>query len=315
MIKESGNKISGNDLGFGTKATLNHQRTLNRDGASNVKRIGLPFFRTTDTYNALITMGWGRFSLIILVCYIFINIIFASIYVLIGTEHFNGLSGTTEFEKFLDAFFFSAQTISTVGYGHISPNGILTSFVAAFESMMGLLAFALATGLLYGRFSRPMAKIVYSRNMLIAPYGDGKGLMLRIANHRSNQLVEVESEVLLTINSPDADGKSSRKFYNLSLERKKITLLSLSWTIVHPITYESPLFNLSQKDFEKGDAEFMVMIKAFDDTFSQTVHSRTSFKSEDIVWSAKFKPVFYPDEDGVLTLDFSKMDDYERVQM
>ena len=199
----------------------------------------------------------------------------------------------------------------TVGYGHISPNGILISFVAAFESMLGLLAFALATGLLYGRFSRPQAKIIYSKNMLVSPYGDEKGLMLRIVNYRSNQLVEIEAEVLLSINSDDANGTTLRKFYNLPLERSRISLLTLSWTIVHPITDISPLYNLNANDLAKGDAEFVVFLKAFDDTFSQTVHSRTSYKYNDVVWSAKFKPIFYTDEAGMITIDMSKVDVFE----
>ncbi len=312
MIKFN-NDISGNDLGFGTKATINHQRTLNQDGSSNVKRVGLPFIRTSDAYNALITMHWAKFSLLILICYITINTIFAAIYYTVGVKYFNGINGTTPFEKFLDTFFFSAQTISTVGYGHISPQGTLTSFIAAFESMLGLLAFALATGLLYGRFSRPMAKLVYSKNMLVSPYGDGKALMLRIVNRRSNQLIEIEAEVLLTINAKEADGSRSRKFFNLPLERKKINLLTLSWTIVHPITETSPLFDFDKAELVEADAEIMVFIKAFDDTFSQTVHSRTSYKYKEVVWSAKFKPTFYPDETGITTLDISKVHDYEEV--
>jgi inward rectifier potassium channel len=313
MKENISNNISGNDLGFGNKPTVNNQRTLNHDGTSNVKRIGLPFIRTSDTYNALITMHWAKFSLLILICYIAINSLFAAIYYGVGVEYFNGITGTTPFTKFLDTFFFSAQTISTVGYGHISPKGTLTSFIAAFESMLGLLAFALATGLLYGRFSRPMAKLVYSQNMLVSPYGDGQGLMLRIANKRSNQLIEIEAEILLTINAKEADGSRSRKFFNLPLERKKINLLTLSWTIVHPINETSPLYQFDQQELEDADAEFMVLIKAFDDTFSQTVHSRTSYKYDEVVWSARFKPAFYPDETGVTTLDISKVNEYEDV--
>jgi len=305
--------ISGNDVGFGVGATVNHQRMLHSDGSSNVKRVGLPFFRTSDNYNSLITMSWGKFLLIVVTGYLIINILFATTYVIIGVEHLNGISGTTPTGKFLDAFFFSAQTISTVGYGHISPKGTLTSFVAAFESMLGLLAFALATGLLYGRFSRPSAKILYSSNMLIAPYQDGKALMFRLTNYRKNQLIEIEAQLLLTLNVME-NGKSMRKYFSLELERKKINLLMLNWTVVHPISAESPFSNLTEEDLKRGEAEILVLIKAFDDTFSQTVHSRTSYQHDQIIWDAKFQPMYAPDEEGITTLDLSKINDYQKLK-
>jgi len=312
MIKTKLKSISGNDLGFGNSATVNNQRMINPDGSSNVRRIGLPFFRTSDIYNYLISMSWSKFCLLILISYLIINSLFALIYMSAGMENLIGIEGHTTPDKFLDAFFFSAQTISTVGYGHIYPRGVLTSSIAAIESMLGLLAFALATGLLYGRFSRPTAKILYSKNMLIAPYQDGKGLMFRLANYRSNQLIEIEVQVLLSMNSEEK-GNSSRKFYALELERSKISLLTLSWTIVHPINEASPLFGLNPEYLDKCDAEFLVMIKAFDDTFSQTVHSRTSYRNEEMVWNAKFRPVFKPDEKGIYTIDLSQISVYDKV--
>jgi inward rectifier potassium channel len=306
------NDISGNELGFGNKATVNNQRMLKRDGKSNIRRKGLSFFRTSDTYNALITMSWSKFMLIILLAYLLINTLFAWFYVSIGIQNLAGAESTNKTDQFFDAFFFSAQTISTVGYGHISPRGMITSSLAAFESMLGLLAFALATGLLYGRFSRPSAKIKYSENMIIAPFQDGKSLMFRLANYRSTQLVEIEAQVLLAINE-DSAGKVIRRFFPLELERKKINLLTLSWTIVHPIDEKSPINGLTAEDLDKGDAEFIVMLKAFDDTFSQTVHSRTSYQYEEVVWDAKFKPVIETDETGILTLDMSKINDFELI--
>ncbi len=311
MIKRK-KDISGNDLGFGNKATVNNQRMLKQDGTSNIRRKGLSFFRTSDTYNTLITMSWSKFMLLILTAYLIINTLFAWCYILIGIQSLNGANGLNKNDQFFDAFFFSAQTISTVGYGHISPRGMMASSVAAFESMLGLLAFALATGLLYGRFSRPSAKIKYSENMIIAPYQDGKGLMFRLANYRNNQLIEIEARLVLAINEDD-NGKIMRRFFPLELERKKISLLTLSWTIVHPINEESPIKGLTAGDLDKGDAEFLVMLKAFDDTFSQTVHSRTSYQYEEIIWDAKFKPVIETDDNGILILDMSKINDFELI--
>ncbi len=299
------------DLGLGLQPVLHNQRVINRDGSANIRRLGTPFFRTADMYNALINLQWGYFNLMVFLAYVLINILFALIYVGLGIENLDGIKlQGTDFQHFMDAFFFSAQTISTVGYGHISPSGLATSFAAALESLIGLLSFALATGLLYGRFSRPSAKIRYSKNMVVAPYKDITGLMFRLANFRSNQLVEVEVSVSLTYNAT-VDGKSVRQFFPLELERKSIGLLTLSWTVVHPITEDSPLKNMDEEFLKANEAEFLVMLKAFDDNFSQTVHSRTSYTDEEVVWNAKFISAISRDESGVNLLELQKIDALE----
>jgi inward rectifier potassium channel len=213
----------------------------------------------------------------------------------------------------MDAFFFSAQTISTVGYGHISPKGMAANSVAALESMMGLLAFALATGLLYGRFSRPSAKILYSDKVLVAPYRDkGWGLMFRLANLRRNILIDLEIEVVFGYNE-EVNGKVIRKFFQLELERKFVSILTVNWTVVHPLDENSPLKDMTQEELEAKQVSLSVILKTFDDTFSQTVHSRTSYIYSDVVWGAKFVPVFHRDEDGQAILDMSKISTYELV--
>jgi inward rectifier potassium channel len=180
------------DLGFGTKVNDNIQRLLNRDGSFNVKRSGLSFLQSLNSYHTLISLSWFQFNMVVLLSYIVINTVFALIYYFIGIEHMAGVQGRTEVQKLIESFFFSAQTLTTVGYGRISPVGFMTSAVAAIESLTGLLGFALATGLLYGRFSRPIAKILWSDNILVAPYKSGTSLQFRIANGRSNQLIETE---------------------------------------------------------------------------------------------------------------------------
>lgn len=312
MIKFRDKALINEDLGFGKTPTQNNQRLLNKNGKSNIVRKGLPVFKPHEAYNSLIFMSWSRFWIVIGLSYLLINTIFASIYVSLGIEHIQGHTGVTARDHFFDAFFFSAQTISTVGYGHLSPQGFATSVVAAFESMLGLLAFALATGLLYGRFSRPTAKILYSNNILIAPYKNINGYMFRLANLRSNQLIELQINVLLSINIME-DGKLIRRFIPLELERDKINLLTLSWTVVHPVNDTSPLKNLSLNDLISGEAEFIVMLKSFDDAFSQTVHSRTSYKADEIVDHATFEKIISTDENGVATIDLSKLSDYVNV--
>jgi len=304
-----------NDLGFGTQAVVKNQRMFNQDGSINVKRKGLSFFNTANNYHRLITMSWGKFWLLVLSGYVLINLIFSAIYLSMGIENLVGAQGHTPFEHFFDAFFFSAQTISTVGYGHIYPHGIPASSVSAIESMFGLLAFALATGLLYGRFSRPSAKIAYSKHLLVAPYQEkGKALMFRLANQRRSTLIDLEIEVNFSYNE-EVNGKTVRKFIPLELERKRVSLLTLNWTVVHPLNDDSPLKDITRDDLIKTEANIAVLLKAFDDTFSQTVHSRTSYQFEEIIWNARFKPVFERDESGRIVLDLSKIGDHEPIDM
>jgi inward rectifier potassium channel len=299
------------DLGFGPQPVIKSQPLINKDGSANVKRIGLPFFNTADSYHALINMSWAKFWLVVLSGYMIANLTFATIYTLIGIENLDGHSGGNPFNQFLDAFFFSAQTISTVGYGHLSPRGVAANTVAAIESMVGLLAFALATGLLYGRFSRPTARMVYSTNMLVAPYKEaGKGLMFRLANLRRNVLVEVEIAIVFSYNET-VKNKTIRRFFQLDLERKQVSALTINWTVVHPLDAHSPLIDMTAEDMEQSQASFSVLLKAFDDNFSQTIHSRTSYQYKDIVWNAKFVPMVDRDEDGRIIFDLSKIGSYE----
>ncbi|QJD97628.1 ion transporter [Mucilaginibacter robiniae] len=301
------------DLGFGTQAVS--QRVINRDGSINVNRRGLPLFSTIDNYNTLITMSWKKFWLIVIGSYLSTNLIFACFYLILGVENLNGADGNSPVTHFFDAFFFSAQTISTVGYGHISPKGFATNLVAALESMMGLLVFALATGLLYGRFSRPSAKMAYSDVMLVAPYlNDSRGLMVRVANRRRNMLVDLSAEIIFSYNEM-VNGKPVRRFYNLNLERRQVSIMTLSWTLVHPLDESSPLYQMTHEDLANGQANFAVLIKAFDDTFSQTVHSRTSYQYNEVVWDAKFAPAFYTEPDGRVTLDLTKISNHQMIQL
>lgn len=303
------------DLGFGPQPVIKSQPLIKQDGSINVKRRGLPFFRTADNYHTLITMSWTKFWLLVLAGYAIINVAFAFIYLWIGVAHLNGSEGSTPYQHFWDAFFFSAQTISTVGYGHISPSGMAANSVAALESMMGLLAFALATGLLYGRFSRPSAKIVYSKNLLVSPYLETcQGLMFRLANFRKSTLIDLEIEIVFSYNE-EVNGKTLRRFFPLELERKRVSILTLNWTVVHPLDENSPLKDITPEELKVSQASFAILLRAFDDTFSQTVHSRTSYQYDDMVWGAKFRPAFDRDEDGRIVLDLSRVSEFTNVDL
>jgi inward rectifier potassium channel len=204
-------------------------------------------------------------------------------------------------DKFGEAFFFSIQTFTTVGYGHISPSGFLASFIAAVEALSGLLSFAIATGLFYGRFSKPNAYIQFSDNALITPYKEGKGLMLRMVPHKNTNLSDAEAYITVGI-MVEEEGISMNKFYSLPLEMTKINSLNLSWTLVHPIDEESPLFNLNETDYKQTIGEFMVYVKAFDDMYSSTVVKRTSYTFDEIVYGAKFLPMYDKNESNTKTI-------------
>jgi inward rectifier potassium channel len=295
------------DLGLGSRVTA--ERIMNKDGSFYMERTGHPKFRFYEIYHDLIRMSWTRFFAIILTAYLVENLIFAAIYYAIGVEHLTGISpGLDPLHQYLEAFFFSSQTLTTVGFGRIAPVGVLTSSVTAIESMIGVLAFAIATGLLYGRFSRPMAKLLYSSQAIIAPFREGSALMFRMTNLRSNQLIEVEMTVTLAYFEK---GAANRSFVRLNLERDKVALFPTSWTIVHPIDEESPLYMADIQDIRDMKAEIIVLLKAFDDTFSQTIYSRSSYHTNEILWGRKFLPMFTVAADGRTLLDYRKIDDME----
>ena len=278
------------ELGFGNKVVESNQRLMNKDGSSNVRRKGLPFFQSVSIYQTLITMPWWKFNLLVFTFYITVNILFALVYYFVDPDHINGMVYNSEFEKFAEVFFFSAQSLTTVGYGRLNPSGYFDSTLASIESLIGLLGFALATGLLYGRFSRPLARILFSKNMVVAPYKGITALMFRVANRTKSELVDIQASVILSYVIQE-NGKPIRKFSNLKLELTKVNLLSTSWTIVHPIDEESPLYNWKEADFKKNDLEVLALLQAYEETFSQTVHTRTSYTNEELHYGAKFESV------------------------
>ena len=300
------------DLGFGTKLGDTYARLINKDGSFNINRVHESFWDRVNLYNRLITMPWMQFFGLVLLVYFTENLVFASLYMLAGSENLMGVgdvTGTTPVERFWGCFFFSAQTLTTVGYGHISPTGYVSSGIAALESMIGLLAFALITGLLYGRFSRPVAHIRFSKHAIFAPYLDVNGWMFRIIHQRSNQLIDVQVEVSLSRLETKPDGTQYRKVYSLDLERSKINFFPTNWTLVHPITTDSPLHGITSADFEASDAEFLILLRATDDTFSQTVHARYSYLYNEVLWGQKFLSMLDGKQNGMVSLNLSKLDD------
>ena len=299
------------DLGLSDKTPNGEYRALNKDGTFNIKKVNVPFFERFNFFHSLVSMSWPRFFGVIAIGYLVINTLFASIYYAIGLEHLTGMDGDTPFEKFMEAFFFSAQTITTLGYGRVAPLGFITNIIAAIESLLGLLSFALATGMLYGRFSKPSAKIKYSSHAVIAPYENINGFMFRVVNPQNNQLVEVEVTLALSVKRENSD---LRDIFQLDLERPKVVFLPSIWTIVHPISQSSPLYKMTENQLLEKDAEFIIMMKAFDESFSQTVYSRSSYKASEIKWGHKFVYVISL-EDGKRIADVSRLDETEEKEL
>tara|TARA_R110001606_G_scaffold95821_1_gene212240 strand:+ start:5280 stop:6206 length:927 start_codon:yes stop_codon:yes gene_type:complete len=298
-------KNKHNDLGLDTKTVAEGYRALNKDGTFNVRKQNVSFLEQLNIFHSLVSMSWLKFLTVLALGYFTINIVFASLYLIIGMEHLTGIHGTTPLDQFTEAFFFSAQTITTLGYGQVAPLNLAANMVAATESLLGLLLFALATGLMYGRFSKPYATIKYSTHAVIAPYQEINGFMFRVVNPKNNQLLEVEVSVTLSLKRDTTD---LRDFHLLELERTKVVFFPTMWTIVHPITPSSPLYGLSASEVLIKDAEFIVMIKAFDESFSQTVYSRSSYKAQEIKWGEKFTYLTKRYGTGV-SIDISSIDD------
>ncbi len=290
---------NNNDTGFGASATNQAKRLINRDGSYNVTRTGVPFFKRVNSYHDLLSLSWIKFSVFVFCTYLIMNIAFSLIYWSIGIEHLGGMIAETAFEKYMETFFFSCQTFSTVGYGRINPQGYFTSAVAALESLVGLTSFAIVTGLIYGRFARPNVKLLTSKNAIIAPYKDGTALMFRIVNARKNALIELDVNLIGSFYSIET---KSMQFLPFTLERTSITSLALSWTIVHPINEDSPLYNLTLNDFEEMDLQLIFSLKAFDESYSQSVHTRAGYVSNEILWGKKFIPMYKRSDDGSTTL-------------
>jgi len=299
------------DPGLGSKYTPGEKRLMNKDGTFNVQKIGAPE-NIRDTYQSLIKMSWARFFALTFIFIICLNIVFAIVYVLIGVEHLAGNQEGDFWQNLSDAFFFSFQTFTTVGYGYISPIGKLTNFVAVIESATGLMVVAIITGLLYGRFSKPSMRLLFSENALISPYKDGWALMFRVVNLRKSTLLEVSASVALTLLIKDAI-ENKRKYYRLDLEISHIEFFPATWTLVHPINDKSPIKSLDIKSLNKEDLEIVIQLKAFDDTFAQHVHSRYSYQGDEVIAGAKFKPASRIDKNGDLVIPLNEFHNFELV--
>ncbi len=302
------------DLGFGSVVTgQSRQRLLNADGTFNVQRTGLPLLSSLNLFHTLLSMKWRTFLLLVLLLYFLSNVVFGAAYASFGAAALVDTSAEPMANMFVRGFFFSVQTFATIGYGTIHPVGVVPNLLVTIESYYSLLANALITGLVFARFARPTAKIIFSDVAVIAPYRDIEGLMFRLVNGRSSQLIEVQIQVLFArfINE---NGRTVRRFDFLELERKKVTFLPLALTVVHPINKDSPMRGLTQADLNATDAELLILITATDETFAQVVHTRSSYKPHEILCGHKFVSIYNEVEDGEpISIDIRKLSKVERA--
>ena len=306
---------SNNNTGFGVLPSQLGERFVNKDGSFNIRKTGLPFLKRVSVYSYLLSLSWTHFMFFIFLFYLSINLIFTCLYSLLGADQFTGMLSTTGWGHIKDMFFFSTQSFTTVGYGRINPVKDGADILASIETMMGWLFFALVTGLLYGRFTQPKAYLLFSENALYAPYRGGWAIMFRMVPYKSNHYITNADVVVNIAFVVQEDGRSEYKFFTLKLERSHVDALSMNWTVVHPIDEESPLLHFTLEDMQNTDVELYIQVNGFDHIFSSTVMQRTSYTFKEIVWNAKFKPMFHESADGVTTIvDLDKLNDYELLQ-
>jgi inward rectifier potassium channel len=296
------------DLGFGSVVGGAHERRLlNRDGSFTSRRLGFTPLSYMNGYHAMLTVTWPRFLGIVTAAYLALNALFAWAYLLCGAYGIGGLGEGDMGGRWLRAFFFSIETFATIGYGHVFPVGGAANWVVTIESLVSILAVALMTGIVFARFSRPTAALLFSEVAVVAPYQGTTGFMFRITNARSNQLMELEAKVLYS--RLDERG---RRYDQLKLERTRVVFFPLAWTIVHPITPESPLWGCTHQDLIDQDAEFLILLSGIDETFAQVVHARSSYKPDEIVFGAKFANIYNPvHADGTISIDVSRLSEVD----
>ena len=304
----------GEDIGL-DRSGQKRQSIINEDGSYNMEHITGNLFGNFQLYHWLITTNWKNFWLAAVLFYISVNLLFALVYFLIGKESLRGIHAEDALSQFLYCFFFSVQSFTTVGYGGIHPATITSNVVATLEAFAGLMTFAITTGSLYGRFSKPVARIKYSHNALIAPFKNGTAMQFMIANQSNTTLMEMEARVNISWVEDEGGGKTIRRFQQVKLEFDKIAMFPTSWVINHVIDEESVLYGKTISDFEKMDLEIFSLIKGFDDVFSQTIYSRHSYTWHQFVYGAKFRRPFEINTDGKIVMDLTKVGTYDLTEI
>ena len=291
------------DTGFGEKPSEMGGRMVNKDGSFNIKRIGIGLGDRVSGYQSMLTMPRWRFLGIIFLFYLLINSFFTLLYWLAGPSGLVGIENENSLGRLEELFFFSTQTFTTVGYGRVNPVSELTNWIAAVESLIGFLSFAIAAGLLYGRFSRPKSFIRFSESLLYAKYREGHALMFRMVCYKDDHLL---TNAEIKVNARMVAKDQGYQFFNLDLERSHVDSLVLNWTVVHPIDEHSPFFNLSRKEMEQLQPEISAYLTGFDEVYSSVVVARVSYALKDFKFGYKFLPMYFSQNQRT-ELDLSKL--------
>jgi inward rectifier potassium channel len=272
-----------------------------------VRRRGLGILRSLSAYHFLLDITWPRFFLLVAAWYVATNALFALLYLSVGSSGFPGLAAEGVGYDFVAFFFFSVHTLATIGYGHVVPRGLAANLLVTLEALVGLLSFGLAAGLMFARFARPTARILFSERALMAPYRGHLGFMFRIVNARNSQIVDLQARVVLSRRKPRGFG---REYHALKLEREQVVFFPLAWTVVHPVDDDSPLKDVDADQLARQEAEFLVLLSGFDETFSQTVHARSSYRFDEVVWGRRFADMFeHGTGDEILSVDVDRLSD------
>jgi len=268
---------------------------------------GAPTRALDDLYHYLVTASWPALIGIIALAFIIANLVFAVGYYLDGGVE------NARYRSFADMFFFSVQTMATIGYGKMVPVTLFSNILVSIEALTGLLALALMTGLVFAKFSRPTARVRFSRYLVVGPRDGTTSLMIRMANMRANRIVEANIHVVFARNETTVEGESIRRFHDLTMTRNRSAMFLLSWTAVHRIVEGSPLFGQTHDSLADSQPEIVVSITGLDETFSQTIHARHLYELDEIIWGARFADVLILHPDGSRSIDYTRFDDVEML--
>lgn len=296
-----------NDPGFGSNSSVFAGRMINKDGSFNIERKNQSS-RISDTYHYLINLSWTKFFLWATLAFFILNLFFAFIYVFIGVEAIN-VNEEGFFYNLAQSFFFSVQTLTSLGYGALAPKGLISGVISSFEAYLGLIMFAFLTGLIYGRFSKPKASIRFSKKIVYRDFNHTKALMFKVVNNRNSVMIKPKVTVTLSLSSIGEDQSVKRNFYSLNLERDEITYLPTTWTIVHEIDNESPLNKFTKEELLDQNGEILVMLTYYDESFNQEVHQMYSYQLNEILLNHRFKQAYSYNEKGQMVLDYNLFDD------